>query len=44
LGSLSLATVFLLTALGSISLAARERLLGQTRISFGTDFDYLAIA
>lgn len=44
LGSLSLATVLLLTALGSISLAARERLLGQTRISFGTDFDYLAIA
>lgn len=44
LGSLSLATVFLLTALGSISLAARERLLGQTRISFGTDFDYLPIA
>ena len=44
LGSLSRATVFLLTTLGSISLAARERLLGQTRISFGTDFDYLAIA
>jgi hypothetical protein len=44
LGTFSLATVLLLTALGSISLAAKERLLGQTRISFGTDFDYLAIA
>jgi len=44
LGTFSLTTVLLLTALGSISLAAKERLLGQTRISFGTDFDYLAIA
>lgn len=44
LASVSLGTLFLFAGLETVSLAAKERLLGQTRISFGTDFDYLAIA